>query len=55
MKDNKWLLGWVDRQGRISIGKKTKEFLDLQDGEFVYIIVESTGKNESEAKAVQEN
>ena len=46
MKDNRWILGWVDKQGRVSIGKKAKEFLDLKTGEFVYVIVEPTGKFE---------
>ena len=44
MSKNRWILGWVDGQGRISIGKKAKEFLGVQTGEFVWLIVESTGK-----------
>ena len=47
LKDNnRWILGWVDKQGRVSIGKKAKEFLELKTNEYVYIIVEPTGKFE---------
>jgi len=41
---NRWIFGWVDGQGCISIGKKAKEFLGIQTGEFVWLIVEPTGK-----------
>ena len=44
--NNRWILGWVDKQGRVSIGKKAKEFLDLETGEFVYVRIEATGKLE---------
>ena len=46
MKDDRWILGWVDGQGRVSIGKKAKEFLNLDTGEFVYVRIEATGKLE---------
>ena len=44
MAKNRWRFGWVDGQGCISIGKKAKEFLGIQTGEFVWLIVEPTGK-----------
>lgn len=46
LKNNRWILGWVDKQGRVSIGKKAKEFLGLKTGEYVYIQIDPTGKFE---------
>jgi len=44
LEKNRGVLGQVDKQGRISVGVMGKDFLGLQPYEYVYVLVEATGK-----------
>jgi len=42
--ENRWHLAKVDNQGRISFRKHVREFIGLEANEFVYVLIEKTGK-----------
>lgn len=42
--ENRWHLAKVDNQGRISFRKHVREFIGLEANEYIYVMIEKTGK-----------